>query len=1175
MSPTLNIRLLGGPDIRLGNQPIHLETTKTLALLAYLVVRPGPHQREWLANLFWGEQGEVRAARSLRRALWNIRHTLSPGSAEKESPYLIITRQEVAFNHEGPYTLDLETFVHHFQAARTDIQKARDKGSVSPATLRHLHACVNLYRGDFLEGVHIKDAPAFEMWLNSKRAYYQEMAVQVLYHLSEIHTARGEYSEAITALQHLLSLAPWSEWAHRQLMFCYALTGRRADALAQYERCKQILRKELAADPLPETVRLYERIRDPRQFTDMLTRARQEPLPTDPLPPIPFFGRSQEHAWLLARWTHPQGILTVVEGEAGIGKTRLVKEVLRHLQGLGVTVLEGRSHQFGSNIPFHPVSEALRHLLQRAPDVLDTLEPVWLAELARLLPELLAKHAHLPPPVPLEKGAAARQRLFEAVAQALLVLRGNGLAFFLDDVQWADADTIDMLRYLLNRLAEEHIWFVTACRGEELEPGHPFRLLRRDLGRTRRLQTLRLSPLDKESVHLAFTTWCSLPESQGHLLSTYLYARSQGNPFILLEHLRDLVERGVLLQTPQGWEVDTSRLPTDTDNPSTAPFTHHNPNDAIPAPVQDMILERVERLPSSARELLDVAAVLEGEFSRDLLQAVTNVPLHQVDEALMAWFSRGLVQPTSNTPTPGYDFHHPLVRQVIYQNLSQPVRQGLHARVGHTLERLFAGQEEKVLESLAYHFTAAAEREKAVHYLLLAGESVQARQAQKAAVGFYTQALEFIPEEDKEARYRALSGRERAYNQLALREAQAQDLDALWELAIALDDRARQAAVLLRRAEWAMRTARVQEGITAAQKAQRLAQEAGEMGIVVDALRMESMCYVRMGTFERARTCCEKGLQLSQEIGDRHREILCRGTLGFIEMDLNRPEKARQHMEAALAYWRGTEYLWYWAIACNNLSMLYHRLGEYGRALSLQEEARQLIPKTGDIGLEAYSLASLGILYYTVGRYEDALQSFEQALTLARIITDRGFEAYTYTCQGDVYIALEQVDKAEEAYRLALAIEHEVNITFNRPLIWDGLARCALMRNDVEEAERHLTKAEEYFVQEQHPGFGETLALHAFVYTLLNAPIAARQKLRQFQEVIEAPEVEASLKPEAWWWVSRAWEALEEDKAAREALLRAYTLIQRRGATLDEETRATFLTRVPTHQAVLAAVEAR
>ena len=496
-----------------------------------------------------------------------------------------------------------------------------------------------------------------------------------------------------------------------------------------------------------------------------------------------------------------------------------------------------------------------------------------------------------------------------------------------------------------------------------------------------------------------------------------------------------------------------------------------------------------------------------------------------------------------------------------------PARRRLHAAIGEALARLYAGREEQIIESLAYHYAESGDWEQAVPYLIQAGDVTRSRQAPDAAAEFYTRALEMTPTDDLDTRYRALSGRERAYNQLAKRDAQASDLHALWELARQMADPRRQADVLFRRAEWAMRTAHFRDGLTDATSAYTLAWEHGDTGTAIDALRIKAMCHARMGNFEEAREVCIQGLTLSREVGDRRREVLCLGTLGVIVLDLNRLEEARHYMEEALTYWRKSGETWHYAIACNNLSMLYHRLGDYGRALALQEEARGLIPQTGDLGLDAYSLTSLGVLYHTVGRYKEALERYTQALELAHIISDQGLESYIQMCMGDTQLALGRVDKARVAYHRALEIEETLGVCTFRPQIWQGLALCALAEEAWEEVAICLEKADYHYQKDPVPGHTLTLALYAYLHARQGDVGAARALIERFWQVERSTGGEA--EPEAWWWLAQAHRLMDEATPAQEALARAATQVQQRAATLDEETQAFYIYAVPTHRAVI------
>ncbi|NOH02647.1 MAG: tetratricopeptide repeat protein [Chloroflexi bacterium] len=178
---------------------------------------------------------------------------------------------------------------------------------------------LRLYRGDFLEGFHIRDAPDFEDWMLTERARLRELALGALHMLTHFHTSHGNFSEAMTHALRLLSFDPWREEAHRQLILLQARTGQFSAALAQYETCKKILEKELGVQPSLETTALYERIRSARQ-------AARHNIPASS---TEFIGREKEVANLRRCLADPACRLVALTGLGGIGKTRLAQETAR------------------------------------------------------------------------------------------------------------------------------------------------------------------------------------------------------------------------------------------------------------------------------------------------------------------------------------------------------------------------------------------------------------------------------------------------------------------------------------------------------------------------------------------------------------------------------------------------------------------------------------------------------------------------------------------------------------------------------------------------------------------------------------------------------------------------------------------------------------------------------
>ena len=409
MTPTfLSLKLFGGFELRLNDVPVDgFVSNKARALLAFLVVTNRPQPRPVLAELLWGDKPDDVANANLRMALSNLRKLIGP--------CLEITRSEVAMVKGCRYDVD----VQHFQTRLSQVDLATLESNCSL-----LEEAMALYRGDFLEGLPVRDASSFEEWALRQRERYRQMAMQGLYRLSMIHTDRGSYAVAIEYTTRLLELEPWQEEGHRQMMLLLAVTGKRSAALAQYAACRRILLEELHVDPMPETNALLARIRAmPEQ---------QQAVPVQALATAPtLFGRQREHAWLLQQWRVAQeqrSKITLIEGEVGIGKTRLVEEVLRIATAAGATILRARCHDFGDEMPFHPFIEILRQSLDRQPDLAGQLSPVWLGELAGLLPELADAVPELMDLALRPPDTTSRQRLFEAVSQFLRVTQQEPVA---------------------------------------------------------------------------------------------------------------------------------------------------------------------------------------------------------------------------------------------------------------------------------------------------------------------------------------------------------------------------------------------------------------------------------------------------------------------------------------------------------------------------------------------------------------------------------------------------------------------------------------------------------------------------------------------------------------------------------------------------------------------------
>ena len=713
----LSVELFGGFRSRTDSgHTITVATRKAQALIAYLALPAGrPHSRDKLAALLWGEMPQPQARSNLRQTLYDLRKSLGEAASA-----LVLDAELVRLEHTA---VDVADFEH----------------AAADATREGLERASALYRGDLLAGLAITET-AFEEWLLAERERLRELALESGARLLAMQRSAAPEAAIQTGLK-LLAIDPLQEPVHRTLMRLYLATGRRGEALRQYQRCAASLERELRTEPDAETRALYRDVLQRRVAvetepvagaTDAWRTARA--VSDLPAPETRLIGREREvaalHEALDAAW-QGRGRLAIVTGEAGIGKTHLVTDLIGEATRRGGAVLLGRAYETEQVLPFGVWVDAIRASSALAdPALLAALAPGWRMELARLFPEIAPADTTFRP------DAVDAMRLFDSLTQLLRQLASRPLLIVLEDAHWADEMSLRFLAYAGRRLHAPVMLVVTA-REEELAGRPVLAAAVQEVDRERPILRVRLGPLSvAETASLVQALALGHDDAASTRFAREAWTVSEGNPLLIVETTRALVA---------GHALDGAG------------------NVALPRRVQEVVAANLSRVSAPARSLVAVASVMGRRFDFRLLQHAASMPEHEAAQGVEELVRRRVLSIVDE----GLDFTHARIRDVAYAELLPPTRRLLHRQVATSLEALYGPDAAGHLESLAVHYREAEVWDRAVDALARLGVEAARGYAHAAAIDLFDEALRHL------ARLHAGVDRDRRRGEIALHRAQS------------------------------------------------------------------------------------------------------------------------------------------------------------------------------------------------------------------------------------------------------------------------------------------------------------------------------------------------------------------------------------------------------------------
>lgn len=712
MIPILHISLLGDFALFSGETPVTtLTVPRVQSLLAYLVLhRNAPQNRSHLAFLLWPDSTEAQAHTNLRQLLYHLRQALPDADgflrADKQSLQWLPAYPDVTF------TLDIQEMEQALIRAE-QAEKARD----THVLRQELEQILRLYRGDLLPG-------CYEEWLLPERDRLRQLFSRTAERLLTLLEKAQDYEAAIGVAQRLLRADPLDEAAYRHIMRLHALRGERAAALRTYHVCAQLLERELGTEPGEMTRALYAALRQSAR----VARTAMEPAPYQTTE-APLQGRQAEWQQLLRAWHDATGEqarkpqVVILSGEAGIGKTRLARELEEWVSRRGMTTMSARCYAPLARLAYAPIASWLRSDPFQA--TIKTLDPTSLTEIARLVPEVLAAHPHLSPPAAMTEGWQ-RQFFFAVLARALLSAR-QPLLLLVDDLHWCDQETLEWFQYLLHFTSDMRLLLVGTVRAEETPFEHPLAAFLDMLQRDGLVTEILLEPL-------TLIETASLAE---HILGSQLdparrqtlYQETEGNPFFVVE-----------IAQAETTGQDASLSPP---LPGSRPLLTRA-SSSLPPTVQALLAARLARLSVQAREVAGVAAIIGREFSFSVLAHASRTSEEVVVQGLDELWQRRIVREHGTEAANAYDFSHDKLREQISASLRPAHRRRLHQCVAEALAAVYAEDLDAVSEQIAAHYEHAGQPTQAIPFYQRAGEAAHRIYAHREALHAFEKATELL-----------------------------------------------------------------------------------------------------------------------------------------------------------------------------------------------------------------------------------------------------------------------------------------------------------------------------------------------------------------------------------------------------------------------------------------------
>jgi len=843
------------------------------------------------------------------------------------------------------------------------------------------------------------------------------------------------------------------------------------------------------------------------------------------------------------RAAHGEGGVIFLYGEAGIGKTRLARELGAYARSQSMQVLSGRCpalFRMDGVPPYVLWEEVIKDYLEVCtPEQLYRVIGSYPVEVSKLVPELKQKLRTFPQSFPLSP-EHSRDRLFEAVSQFITnISKETPLLVILDDLQWTDQSSLLLLHYLARGVYRESLLLLGAYRDTYVDKKHPLSPVLTELNRERLLQSVPLKRMSFNDVSEMIRRILEQDEVAKEFCEL-VYEKTRGNPFFVEEVIKSLKEEEVIYRKGNKWEIkEVSRI-------------------EFPETVKDVIKARIDRLDDKSQSMLTSASFVGKDFTFEALCGVTGIEEDKLVEIVEEMLKTGLLKHRVVRGEDMFSFADIMVRDVVYEEIGPLRRKRLHGVVGRALEKVYAEKIDEHLGELALHFLEGGDKDKALAYFLKAGEKTAKIYANSEAASYFQSALRLLEEKEGELRERGrilerlgdikklvgeLDACTEHWNEALLLWKQLAEkgktsrlhrkmANLLWQ-EIGDTERAKEhhdkalkileaepesvelASLYEDMAHMYYRTEDMAKALPWAEKALELAEKLNALEVIASSYACLGTIFSFTGDLKKGVKCLEKALKIALDNGYTETALGAYFNLAaFLPAEEN--ERSLECLEKGFERAKKVGHIIYQSWFGAGLASGYVGMGNMNKAVLLAEESVALDRKAGNLTHLSRSLGRLGFAYHVLGEWDKSEQYYREAFSISQRLNDSIAIALSYGFLGWFHLDKGEYVKARAFYEKMYEVWEKAGAKYNQMMASQGVIWTNIELGEIEKAKSLIDKLHKFALEVKDKGFiADADALRAMLF---RAQKKWEKSIEHFEKSIQEHETLNARRWYVYWF---------------------------------------------------------